>query len=92
MKATFVRNLSNFNGEAKLFRVEPAAAYDGDKTTEHVAVSKVCGAWAHETYIFPANERGEVIEWTEMDGSARGEHSHEDVLRSAGYSISESKS
>lgn len=87
MKATFVKNMDGGFSDAKLFSVEPHAVYDDYKTASHVVVSKVNSAWAHETYIFPSDERGNVVSWGELYGSARGEHSHESVLRDAGYKV-----
>ena len=40
-----------------------------------------------ETYIFPANEQGEVINWLELDGSYKGRLSHEKALNNAEYEI-----
>ena len=50
---------------------------------EYVLTSKVCTAWLHETYAFPADKDGNVTDWMELPGSCRGEVSHEDVI--AGY-------
>lgn len=40
-----------------------------------------------ETYIFPADERGEVTDWGELPGSYRGGLDHAKALAGAGYSI-----
>lgn len=42
-----------------------------------------------ETYIFPADEKGNVTDWAELDGSFRGDRDHNRALRSAGYTVSE---
>ena len=45
-------------------------------------------AWSGpETYIFPANEKGEVTNWHELDGSFQGGMDHELALQNAGYEI-----
>jgi hypothetical protein len=88
MKAIFLNDLPDWQGDAKLFKVDPVIRYSGACATDHVVVSKVNHAFAHETYIFPANSVGEVIDWVELEGSACGEHSHDDVLRSLGYEVS----
>lgn len=92
MKAVFVRDLSDFNGEAKLYAVSPPVTYSqgygGDvdsKTADHVVVSKVSNAWVRETYLFPATAEGDVASWAELGGSTKGECSHEDALCNAGY-------
>ena len=43
-----------------------------------------------ETYIFPAEKRGDVYEisdWGELDGSYRGGLDHAEALRLAGYEV-----
>lgn len=40
-----------------------------------------------ETYIFPATEEGELIDYGELKGSSRGTTIHAQVLRNAGYTI-----
>lgn len=86
MKATYIRDLENFNGTAKLYKVDPPVDYD-DKKTDHVAVSAVNSVWACETYIFPANEKGDVLDWGELPGSQRGDAGHAEVLEQAGYEV-----
>lgn len=39
-----------------------------------------------ETYIFPANEHGDVTDWCELEGSFRGALDHRRALLGAGYS------
>ena len=45
--------------------------------------------WDHgdETYIFGANEEGEVLNWGELTGSYTGGLSHKEALAGAGYEI-----
>jgi hypothetical protein len=38
-----------------------------------------------ETYIFPSDETGKVIDWGELDGSYRGGLSHEKAIEDAGF-------
>jgi hypothetical protein len=60
--------------------------------TDYVAVSAAnvpCSG--PETYIFRANEDGEVEDWGELEGSYRGGLSHETALGNAGYSIGTKK-
>lgn len=42
-----------------------------------------------ETYVFPANEEGEIISWAELVGSYKGKLDHKLALYYAGYSVSE---
>jgi hypothetical protein len=87
MKATYVQDMSDFSGVAKLYRVDPPVSFDDDKKADHVVVSAVDSEWACETYIFPANEKGDVLSWGELDGSQRGSVSHQEVLHAAGYQV-----
>lgn len=93
-KAVFVKDVSkNFNGEAALYRLSPPMEIrDWDEnvtgTTDYVVVSAAMVPYTGpETYIFPANENGEVVSWGELDGSFRGELNIPAALRNAGYSI-----
>lgn len=81
--AKLVKNLTGFNGEARLYRLsEPLEG------NEFVAVSAVVAFYSGpETYIFPANSDGKVASWGELDGSFRGSLDHEEALRGAGYEV-----
>lgn len=81
-QATQVKTLQGWNSDARLFKLSPP--YDGH---EYVTVSAVIAAGIPETYIFPANQGGEVESWGEMDGSIKGVLSHADALAEAGYQI-----
>ena len=94
--ATFVRQLDGFQGDARLFKCDPPIAYDFDwetdkptKKSDHVVVSAVNAMiTGPETYIFPADEEGDILNWSELDGSFRGSFDHEQALRNAGYTVS----
>lgn len=91
--ATEIRKLTTMRGDASLYKLsEPL---DGN---EYVMVSAVDLASqfesiraydldATETYIFPANELGEVLDWGELDGSQKGTLDHSVALRDAGYEV-----
>ena len=40
-----------------------------------------------ETYIFGADENGEVVDWLELPGSFRGKLDHVAALEGAGYEV-----
>ncbi|WP_454113529.1 hypothetical protein [Microbacterium maritypicum] len=83
--ATFVRDVSEQNGatgEQRLYRLDPPM--DG---VEFVITSAVNHSWAHETYLFPADEDGAIVDWGELEGSYRGDTDHERALRGAGYEV-----
>jgi hypothetical protein len=92
--AKFIRDLDDFRGHAALYKLSTPLIHEGydDVQTNH---SYVVVSSAHvpfsgpETYIFGANKHGEVVNWSELEGSRRGVYSHADVLRKAGYEVVE---
>lgn len=88
-KAEFIRNVGDWRGDARLYRVDPPVSwgYDGESETDHVIVSGIDNEWGIETYIFAADSTGEVLGWGELDGSFRGAIDHEQALNGAGYSV-----
>lgn len=40
-----------------------------------------------ETYIFPADKTGEIVNWSELDGSFKGGLDHEQALVNAGFEV-----
>ena len=90
--ATLIRrDLPEFVGRAALYRIFPEVAYYVDgvmHTTNYVIVSAVDDHFANETFIFPADESGSVIDWGELDGSSRRRAiSHRQALEDAGYNV-----
>jgi hypothetical protein len=99
-KATLVKSLDGFTGEASLYSLSPPLKYteyddnaDGDyveveKEAEYVIVSAtVAMDGGPETYIFPSNDSGDVVSWLEIAGSYRGGLNHAKALSNAGYSL-----
>ena len=78
-------------GDQRLYRVDPPMTnYNGDDFA-YVVVSAVNATYSGpETYIFGANETGDIIDWGELDGSFRGDLDHEEALRNAGYEVVQS--
>jgi hypothetical protein len=77
--ATFVRNLTGYTGDAKLYNTTDQG---------YLIVSAVVVPYTGpETYIFPADEDGEITDWLELDGSFRGGLDHEAALVGAGYTL-----
>lgn len=61
---------------------------DGPRYTNHVAVSAVNNDWCGiETYIFPADEEGEILSYSELDGSFKGDMDHAKALSGLGFKI-----
>ena len=95
--ATFIKQLDGFNGDARLFKLNPPIneSYwdEVPKSHEYVIVSAVRAMFSGpETYIFPANENGEVTSFGELPGSFRGGLDHEEALNNAGYDVQWSQS
>jgi len=94
--ATFVKKLGDeWNGDARLYRLSEPIEYgyrwdDDDPplpTTEYVIVSATITYSGPETYIFPANEEGNIVAWGEMDGSFRGSLDHDAAIANAGWKL-----
>ena len=80
--ATKVRDLDNFTGMAALYKLsKPLEGYD------YVVVSATRVYVQVETYIFPSNENGEVVDWGELPGSMREVYNHVMALNNAGYEV-----
>ena len=82
----------------KLFKIDGfdnAYLYKLSKPLEelydYVIVSAINNNFGIETYIFPANELGEITDWGELDGSQKGIVNPDRVLEDLGYEIVETK-
>lgn len=81
------------NGDQKLYRLTPPMPgwepWSDDEKQAHwdyVVVSAVNAMFSGpETYIFGADSAGEILDWSELDGSFKGALDHEQALRNAGY-------
>lgn len=81
-------NLENFTGHAALYELSDKVKYDDDKETRYVICSTANAMFSDiETYIFPADKDGKILDWVELDGSERGTSSHKTVLKNAGYKL-----
>ena len=81
--ATHIRDLSNFTGQAALYRMEPP-----HEEHEFVIVSAVSHPIIGvETYIFAADSSGAVTGWSELPGSFKGAMDHDRALNGAGYEV-----
>lgn len=85
--ATLIRNLSRGTGEMRLYRLDPPMPTE-EQPTEFVVVSATVAPFTGpETYIFPADEDGDITDWGELDGSYRGGLDHTEALTRAGYEV-----
>lgn len=82
--ATFVRKVeSRADVDQRLYKLSDPL--DGN---EYVIVSGTNVMFSgRETYIFPSNEAGEIVDWLELDGSFSGEIDHAQALENAGYEV-----
>lgn len=93
--ATELRRLNGFEGDARLFELSESITYDYDyesrkdrSSTRFVIVSAVAAMFSGpETYIFPADEQGQVVHWGELEGSFKGSLDHAQALENAGYIV-----
>lgn len=94
--ATLIKNLpkSKTGATQSLYKLNPPIREEGyteDDATlvwHYVVVSAVNARYSgNETYVFPANEKGEIVSWAELDGSMKGTLSHDKALARAGYTI-----
>jgi hypothetical protein len=93
--AKLIKDVSQkFKGNVKLYEVYPPMEYkywqDSERTTKKcstVVVSAVHTRSGSETYIFPSDKEGNVIDWGELDGSFQGDTDHTKALKNAGYEI-----
>jgi hypothetical protein len=94
--ATFIKKLKDFTGEACLYKLSEPIEYDEPwddkgppaKKTNYVVVSATITPFSGpETYIFPANKEGEIVDWGELEGSYSGGLSHTKALIGAGYKV-----
>jgi hypothetical protein len=85
MEATFVRDVDGMRGSAKLWQTSEPYSYPSDDwrgedekrgTTTYVISSAVDAYGGPETYLFPSDESGEILDWLELDGSYRGGLDH----------------
>lgn len=88
MKAVKVRDLPTTATGARqaLYRLNPPYEVrdwndELEQVTEYVVVSSICAMFSGpETYIFPADENGEVTSWGELPGSYRGGYDHDQAI------------
>jgi len=69
------------NAKHKLYRLS-----DGGNVIVSAVVVFCSGP---ETYIFEADENGNVVNWTELEGSYKGGLCHRRALENAGYEVIE---
>lgn len=96
--ATYIKDMAGFTGTAKLYKLSEKIPYGSlfddmdtpEGETEFVVVSATHAMFSGpETYIFPADENGEVVDWGELPGSYRGDLNHDTALVKMGFDPTE---
>ena len=90
--ATFIKNV---NHNQQLFKLSESIPYDFDYETDkyksetnYIITSAVVALVSGpETYIFPAGENGEILDWGELEGSYRGGLDHRQALENGGWDV-----
>ena len=87
----------DFRGYAKLYKLSSPVRYrdtSGEtprkRQTKFVVVSSIDLALDHggsETFIFPADAKGKIQSWQELDGSSKGKVSHSTALDTLGFNL-----
>jgi hypothetical protein len=65
---------------------KPLNGWD-DVSYSHIVVSTAIVFGRIETYIFPSDAEGNILNWLELPGSQKNTDSHAKVLRDAGYKV-----
>lgn len=89
INAIYIRKTDSPHGFAALYRLEPPLQGDEGEMLDYVIVSAANKPkWGLlETYIFPANQNGEITDFGELDGSFKGGCDHVQALNNAGYQV-----
>ena len=93
--AELIKDVSeDFRGEAKLYKLSSPVGFidtSGEtkrkRQTKFVIVSSVTWHLGSETYIFPADAKGKIQSWQELEGSSKGKVSHDVVLGLVGFNL-----
>ena len=96
--AELIKDVSaDFRGDAKLYKLSSPVRYrdtSGEtprkRQTKFVILSSVELALDHggsETFIFPADAKGKIQSWQELEGSSKGKASHDVVLGLVGFNL-----
>jgi len=67
--------------------VDLRTRFDGELEHAYRVLPFLSTREALETYIFPADKYGDVLEWSELEGSFRGGLNHEAALKGMGFSL-----
>lgn len=81
MLVTKVRDRENSRAQQTIYRLSRPITYGyehDDSKTQHIVVSAtIVEGSGPETYIFPADENGVILDWLELPGSYGGGLEHD---------------
>ncbi len=101
-KAKFIKELRGFTGDAYLYELSESVKYstwieedEEDESGERLKTAftsfvVVSGCYAYgypETYIFPSDSQGKILNWGELIGSFQGDIDHKRALSQAGFQV-----
>lgn len=76
----------NKNVKQSLYKMDPP--HEGYEYVIASALYEKVGVYQlEETYLFGADENGDIVNWSELSGSMKGTQSHAEALNHAGYSV-----
>lgn len=74
-----LRSTSPTGADQRVYRLSEPITYDNG-CTSHVVVSAVTVVGRPETFIFPSDPEGNVLDWGELEGSFQGGLDHEEAI------------
>lgn len=79
--ATFIRDLQDTHDNAKLWKLSrPFRPEYSDRSVEYVVSSAVHVLGIPESVLYSADSNGEVLSWSELPGSFRGDLNHQEAI------------
>ncbi|MEA5159989.1 hypothetical protein U5903_04295 [Cereibacter johrii] len=87
IEAKCIECIDGMRGDARLYGLSEPVIYQDEKITSFVVISAVDVLDSSETYIFPADERGNVLSYSEMEGSFQGSKDHARAIMDAGWRL-----
>ena len=80
MEAEFIKNVTRTRKLWRLSSPVSYTGYDSTYTCDYVITSAVSVLGEPETYIFPADGKGNIVGWSELRGSFKGDLNHQRAI------------
>lgn len=83
---------NNYGYTKELYRLSPPLSgedWEGEEYEHRYVIASGANVpySGPETYLFPANEKGEITDWRELEGSFRGGIDCDRAIENAGYVV-----